>query len=341
MTASNGMAIGRRQALLGIGAGVGAIVLAAGKPGEARAQGQAAEQAEATGPQQGAGFYRFRVGDIGCFSMGDSQFRVDPYPLWGENASEESVAASLRANGLEPKQNLAHVNVLMLRAEGKVWLVDAGYGTSGPVQGQLIKHLATLGVTPTDVAGIVLTHLHGDHFGGLTSKDGSLVFPNATYFVQRVERDFWAGAPDLSKTNLAEDWKKGMIAGAQQTVATLQKTGRLQLVDDGSKLAEGVSVKLTGGHTPGHQTVVIENGGTRFEMLADSVHHHVLSFQHPEWHARFDFDAKEGARVRRAVLERVAADRSLVMCYHTPWPGVGRVVRLNDGFRWVAEPWEW
>ncbi|HLP82936.1 MAG TPA: MBL fold metallo-hydrolase, partial [Phycisphaerales bacterium] len=275
------------------------------------------------------------------YSIGDSQFRIDPFPLWGENAGEEAVAATLRANGLTPKQNLAHVNVLMLRIAGKVWLVDTGYGPNAQRPGELLKHLATLGVTPADVEGIILTHLHGDHTGGLTNKEGALVFPNATYFVNRIERDFWAGTPDLSKTKLADDWKKGMIAGAQQTVSLLEKTKKLQLVDDGTKVHTGLSVKLTGGHTPGHQTVIIDSAGTHFEMLADAVHHHALSFQHPEWHAMFDFDAQQGAQARRAVLDRVMNEGSLVMCYHTPWPGVGRVVRMGDAFRWTPEPWEW
>jgi hypothetical protein len=55
----------------------------------------------------------------------------------------------------------------------------------------------------------------------------------------------------------------------------------------------------------------------------------------------FDYDAKEGARARREVLSRVASDESLVMCYHTPWPGVGRVIREGDGFAWMPMVWEW
>lgn len=326
----------RRDALLGFGALAAGAALA-GTGSRMLAAQNAAEASKE--PQQGAGFYRFKVGEVACFSIGDSQFKMDPYPLWGENASEEAVAAALRANALGPKQNVVHVNVLMMRVDGKVWLVDTGNGIGA--QGMLLKHLATLGVRAEDVEGLVLTHLHGDHFGGLTNADGQLAFPKATFYVNHIERDFWAGSPDLSNTKLGEDWKKGMVAGAQKTIELLEQSKRLQLVDDGSTLTTGLSVKHTGGHTPGHQTVVVESGGQRFEMLADSVHHHVLSFQQPEWHAMFDYDAKEGARVRRATLERVTSDQSLVMCYHTPWPGVGRVVAMNDGFRWVATPWEW
>lgn len=326
----------RREALLGFGA----LAAGAALVGNC-SRSLAAPQAAATDdePQQGAGFYRFKVGDVSCFSIGDGQFKMDPYPLWGENASDEAVTAALRANALAPKQNMMHVNVLMMRVDGKVWLVDTGNGTGG--QGMLMRHLATLGVRAEDVEGLVLTHLHGDHFGGLTGNDGQLAFPKATIYLNRIERDFWAGSPDLSNTKLGDDWKKGMVAGAQKTISLLEQSKRLQLVDDGAKLTTGLSVKHTGGHTPGHQTVIVESSGQRFEMLADSVHHHVLSFQQPEWHLMFDYDAKEGAKARRATLERVAGDQSLVMCYHTPWPGVGRVVMMNDAFRWVPSPWEW
>ena len=333
----------RREALFGLGALAASAAFMRGGAAAVQPAGDKAvmQTKPAEKPQQGAGFYRFKVGEVECYSIGDSQARMDPFPLWGENASEEAVAAALRASALPAKQNLMHFNVLLMKTGNETWLVDAGNGPARAEPGMLMKHLGTLGVKAEDVSGIVLSHLHGDHFAGLMDKDGKLVFTNAKYFLNATECEFWSRTPDLSKTNLNVDWKKGMIEGAQKTLIALEASGKLNMVDDGAKLTSGISVKKTGGHTPGHQTVVVESGGKRFEMLADAVHHYVLSFQHPEWHLHFDYDAKEGARARREVLSRVASDESLVMCYHTPWPGVGRVIREGDGFAWMPTVWEW
>jgi glyoxylase-like metal-dependent hydrolase (beta-lactamase superfamily II) len=341
MDTSSPLPLTRRHALLGLGAAAGSLAL--GSRGSAAGSPAAQPGMPSTPPQNGSGFYRFKVGDVQCYSIGDSQARLPSYPLWGENASQEAVEAALRAAALPPAEPmLMHFNVLYFKIGSEHWLVDAGNGPSEGNPGQLLRHLATLGVKPEDINGIVLSHLHGDHFAGLFTKDEKLAFPNAKYFLNKTERDFWSGpAPDLSKSNLNADWKKSGIAAAAKTIAALQASGKLEIVDDGAKLSTGLFVRQTGGHTPGHQTLVIDSGGQKFEMLVDAVHHYVLSFRHPEWHVHFDFDAKEGARIRRSVMQRVAADQSLVMCYHTPWPGVGRVKPRDDAFEWLPVPWEW
>ncbi len=301
-------------------------------------------QAATTDPQQGSGFYRFQVGTgenaIKCFSIGDGQGQMPPYPIWGSNATQGEVEDVLDSYVLSKSQVLMHFNVLCFKVGSETWLVDAGNGP-GQRGGKLMTHLATLGIKPADVSGIVVSHLHGDHFGGFFDGEGNLAFPNAKYFINKAEKEFWGGSPDLSKCKLPEESKKGAIERAAKTIASIEKSGKLQVVGDGDTLTTGVSVTQTGGHTPGHQTVTLESGVDKFTMLVDAVHHYVLSFGKPEWHLAFDYDAEAGAKTRRKVLEGIAADRTLVMGYHTPWPGVGHVRARDGGFEWLPVPWSW
>jgi glyoxylase-like metal-dependent hydrolase (beta-lactamase superfamily II) len=301
-------------------------------------------------PRQGAGFYKFKVGAgasaVECYSIGDSQARIPSFPLWGENASEAEVGKVLDEAYIEapPAPILVHFNVLMFKVGSEVWLVDSGNGPRTPDaggDGMLLGTLASLGVLPSDVGGIIISHMHGDHIDGLLSRDGELAFPKAKFFLNKTERDFWKDNPDLSKTTLDAGWKQGMIANAQKVLALLEKSNRLEIVGDSDELTTGVRVRKTGGHTPGHQTVEIERAGRKFVMLADAVHHFVMSFRRPEWHVKFDYDAQVGATTRRKVLDQIASERTLVMCYHTPWPGVGRVRARDGAFDWLPASWEW
>lgn len=294
--------------------------------------------------QQGNGFYRFQVGSgagaLTCYSIGDGQGTMSPYPFWGSNASQTEVESLLESFVLPTSQVLMHFNVLCFKVGSETWLVDAGNG-SGKRGGKLLTHLATLGIKPTDVSGIVVSHLHGDHFGGFFDDDGNLVFSNAKYFINKDEKEFWGGSPDMSKCKLSEEGRKGMAERAAKTLSSLEKSGKLQVVGDGDTLTTGVSVRKSGGHTPGHQTVTLESGGDKFTMLVDAAHHFVMSFGKPDWHLAFDYDAEVGARTRRKVLEGIAADKTLVMGYHTPWPGVGHVRPMDSGFEWLPVPWSW
>jgi hypothetical protein len=75
---------------------------------------------------------------------------------------------------------------------------------------------------------------------------------------------------------------------------------------------------------------------------ADTVHHHVLMFAHPEWTSAFDSDPKMGAETRRKLLDRAAADGLRVPGYHLPFPGIGHVRTAKSGaFEWLPEPWSW
>jgi glyoxylase-like metal-dependent hydrolase (beta-lactamase superfamily II) len=152
--------------------------------------------------------------------------------------------------------------------DGPVTLVDAGIGPAGspaaswaPVPGRLPAELAAAGIDPADVRTVVLTHLHSDHIGwAVTGTPGRPYFPRADYLVQRAELD------------AMETINPGLPAGL---VAPLRAAGQLRVVDGDTPLTPGVRLLSTPGHTPGHQSVLVDSGDERLLLTGDLLVHAV------------------------------------------------------------------
>lgn len=328
----------RRDVLVGVGAAAlaGALV-----PGTRRAVAEDAPASSA--PQQGAGFYRFSVGDITCYSIGDSGMagKGSAYPLFGANATKDEVDALTLANFIPPETNYSYFNVLLIQTAKDLVLVDTGFGEMvGAAGGWLTRAMANAGFKPADVTKLVFSHLHPDHFGGYRLADGSPRFANAQVYLHAKEREFWAGdAPDLSKNGVDATMRGQMVAGAKATLGAIGD--RLTLTKHETEVAPGVTIEDAPGHTPGHQMVRVRSGKDDLVMMADLAHHFAISLQRPHWHVAYDTDPAQGAATRRSALSRLAADKVMVMGYHMPWPGVGHVRASGDAFEWIPSPWQW
>jgi glyoxylase-like metal-dependent hydrolase (beta-lactamase superfamily II) len=338
----------RRDALglLGL-AGAGLVTplgLAASAPSASAAEAAPAAPAAAAGAAQGAGFYRFKVGDIEAAVVSDGALPPMPlFPIFGGNAGKEAVEAALKREFLPVDKARAVCNTLLLKTGKDLLLADTGCGKLfGPDAGRQLAHLAAAGVKPEDVTAVLLTHAHGDHFGGLLTDDGKPVFPNATVLVSAAEKDFWFGAADLSKAQVPDEFKKEMVAGARKALDGVK--GKLQVVKPGDKIAAGVTVVDAPGHTPGHLAVAV-NGGDGPDAgllhIADAAHHFALTLAHPEWKCAFDVDPDLSCKTRREMLSKAAENRTLLMGYHLPFPGLGHVRKTSDGFEWVPVVWQW
>ena len=110
---------------------------------------------------------------------------------------------------------------------------------------------------------------------------------------------------------------------------------RFSFVGDGDEIAPGVRAVSAPGHSPGHTGLLVESEGEALLALVD-VLHMLIQFANPGWHHRFDSDGVLAAETRRAQLERAARDNLLTLFYHLPFPGLGRVVRQGDAYRWQA-----
>src|SRR6202045_2964043 len=171
---------------------------------------------------QAPGFYRLKVGDLEVTALYDGTGAFDPHWLNGTKATIDSVAKGLQ----EDPHMLDVADTGFLVNTGKqLILVDAGAGTwwGGGALGRLADSLRSAGYTPEQVDLVLLTHLHADHIGGLTTQDGNRVFPNAEVYVAKAESDFWLSAEIAAK---APKDAQPFFQSAQAIAAPYIKAGK-------------------------------------------------------------------------------------------------------------------
>jgi N-acyl homoserine lactone hydrolase len=121
-----------------------------------------------------------------------------------------------------------------------------------PGQDPMVR-LQALGVRPEDIDILILTHLHWDHASNIH------LFPKARVIVQREELRYAAAPLDPHRLPY------------QSIPPWPQSLGRFEVIDGDKEIAEGVSVHLTPGHTPGLQGVAVRAPGARYFIAGDNV----------------------------------------------------------------------
>ena len=200
-------------------------------------------------------------------------------------------ADELDPNALEEGEWLLRFRCFAIRSDDGVTLVDAGVGpasdASAPwssVPGQLPAELAAAGIDPDEVNTVVLTHLHTDHVGWAVV--GRPYFGNATYLLQRAEAD----AIDELNPALRE-----------RLVEPLQASDQLRLLDGDTRLDATTRVLSTPGHTPGHQSVLVEGGDTTLVVTGDLLVH-AIQLVDPDLEYLYETDPAAARASRTAVL---------------------------------------
>jgi len=197
----------------------------------------------AGGPQhhdQAPGFYRLKVGDLEVTALFDGTGVFDPHWLNGAKATMDAVVKALQ----EDPHMLDVVDMGFLVNTGKqVILVDAGAGTwwGGGALGRLAGSLRSAGYTPEEVDIVLLTHLHSDHVGGLTTQDGKRVFPNADVYVAKAESDFWL-SPEIAAK--APKDAQPFFQSAQAIAAPYIKAGKWHTFSGSESIVEGMQPSL-------------------------------------------------------------------------------------------------
>jgi glyoxylase-like metal-dependent hydrolase (beta-lactamase superfamily II) len=188
-----------------------------------------------------------------------------------------------------------------------VTLVDAGIGPAhslaadwAPVPGHLPQELAAAGIQASEVAAVVLTHLHTDHIGWAVPADSP--FPGARVIVQRAEVEAFAARPQ-------ED----------VLLRPLREQGRLQVVDGDTRLGPGVEILSTPGHTPGHQSVLVSSGDESVLVTGDLLVH-AVQLVDPSLGYSHDMDAQLARESRVAALTRAGTGGSWLAVSHLGQP---------------------
>lgn len=290
--------------------------------------------AQAAGVQLAAA-QRIPLGDMTVTALSDGFIVLDATVLNGIDG--EGFADAARAAFLDPDRAVrGAVNAYAVQTGNDTILIDTGAGgLFGPTLGNLPQNLAAAGIDPASVSRLVITHLHGDHFGG-AGADGAKAFPNAHMVLSETEHGFWT----------SEDVKMGAPEGMRPffdmaVAAVAPYADSLDLVGDGAEIAPGLTFDHLPGHTPGHNGVLLSSGDASLLIWADIVHVPHVQFAQPDVTIAFDTDPDLARETRVKVLDRAVADRLAIAGMHLPFPGVGHVEKTGEGYRFVPVGWHY
>ena len=227
------------------------------------------------------------------------------------------------------------LQVILIETEGVRVLVDTGMGDvsfnkSDPKAGRLLTSLASLGIEQKDIDILFLMHGHPDHVGGLTV-EGQRAFTNALHYLPDLEFEFWTQEPDRAPAALRE-----MIRECRTHI--LPVAHGLKSYSDGEDIAPGVFAVAAPGHTHGHFALRLESKGEKLLHLVDTSVHYIANLEHPDWTVGADLDKPRAVKTRKRLLAQAVDEQIMVAGYHFPFPGVGRILRMVDGFRYVPVP---
>ena len=213
----------------------------------------------------------------------------------------------------------------LIRTPRRTILVDTGLGSDpseevGGERGSLLQQLAALGVEPSDIDLVFLTHLHFDHVGW-NMTDGRPTFPKARYTVHQADWDAFQAA----------DEKYG-LAFVKHSVTPLLGAGVLDRLTQETELAEGLTAIPTPGHTPGHMSVVVQSAGEQALIIADVIHHPAQVTER-EW-GGLDMDPEQGIKTRKRMLDWAEQAGMTIVAGHLPGTGIGRIVRAAGQPYW-------
>jgi len=259
---------------------------------------------------------------------GGAMFGVVPKPLW-----ERRIPADER-NRIQ----LGMRTLLVEHPSGLV-LIDTGAGNKEDARFKdiygienegadgrtsLEDGLRQLGVRTEDVAIVINTHLHFDHAGGNTYRDetGAIkpTFPKARYFVKRGEYDYATHPNERTGASYFERNFMPIVA-----------TGKFEFVSREREIVKGIRVVPTPGHTPFHQSVLIDSAGERALFLGDMCPPHA-HLQLP-WIMGYDVEPLVTLETKRAILRRAEDEDWLLVFEHDAAVAWGRVKHDGKAYR--------
>jgi glyoxylase-like metal-dependent hydrolase (beta-lactamase superfamily II) len=223
----------------------------------------------------------------------------------------------------------------LIEVDGLRILVDCGCGDKNAdvlatqyelrrADGTLIDDLAHAGLSPADIDVVVLTHLHGDHCGWATRRNGDAIvptFPNARYYVQRREYEDATHPNERTRNTYFPD-----------NFVPLLDAGVLTLLDGAAQITTSLRVVLTPGHSTGHQSVIVEVPGAAPYMHTGDLSIYAIHLARMPWVPAYDVLPMTSIESKREQQEWALRTQALLTFSHDTQMPAGRLVRSDRGF---------
>ena len=273
-----------------------------------------------------------KLGEASIDIVSDGHLQL-PLSMVLGRVPEDQRAEWLKSHPEDVEVVKSPLNLTLYRDGERTVLFDAGSGPNFMASAGKIKDaLDAIGMAPDDVTNVVFTHAHPDHIWGVIDDFDEMVFANAEYAMSQAEWDYWF---DPETVNKVPEERQSFAVGAKRMMEAIEE--KVSRFTPGSEVLPGIEAFDTSGHTPGHTSFVIHHGSDSLMVVGDVLTNAEYSFSHPEWEMGTDSDAAQGVAARKALLDRLATDKTHLVGYHLPHPGTGRVEKKDTGFVFVAD----
>ena len=229
---------------------------------------------------------------------------------------------------------LQALNCLLIETPAGRVLVETGIGerldektramraSEGP---WVVAALENAGFEPESVDVVAMSHLHFDHAGGLLRSDGSRAFPRASIVAQRAEWEIALG-----------DNPRLVASYVQPELQLVREWGAEGWAEGEKELLPGVTAVPTGGHSAGHQAIVVRASGSRpLAFFGDLCMRPWAA--NPRWVSAFDDFPLDSVEVKASLFSQAADEDWIVVLSHERDQPIGRLVRDRDRFRYEAD----
>lgn len=293
--------------------------------------GAATMTVQAASPVSAVQYQAFKIGGYSALALKDGALQ-EPNDgksfVVGQPTAE--VAAILKSGGVPGDHFEFSIQPLLVHAGSHVLLFDTGAGSNfGEIAGKLLGAMAAAGENPASVTDIFISHAHGDHVGGLVTPAGTLAFPNATIHMSVPEWKWLSGMSAENAKNVGIPQVTALVTAIRAKVVPFEPGA-----DVLPGMVKAVDIK---GHTPGHSAYRIGSDPDTLLVIGDAMHSYVVSVRKPSWRIAFDTDQQTSAASRTALLAQSAATGQRLYAVHFPFPGVGKIVKHQNGYAWVPE----
>ena len=221
-------------------------------------------------------------------------------------------------------------NAFLIKTDNKNILIDTGYGRN------LFDNIDKYSIKPEEIDIILITHMHGDHIGGML-KNGKKSFPNADLYISQKEYDYWT---DKNITAQQPDNRKSGFINAQKVVEIYRDKLHLftpnEIDESPLQIVDGINAVAAYGHTPGHTIYIIGSDNEQILVWGDLTHAMAVQMPHPEIAVTYDVNPAQAILSREKILEYVSANNIPIAGMHISYPAIGKIISDgNNGYKFI------
>ena len=244
------------------------------------------------------------------------------------------------------------IQAFIVEVDGKRIVVDTCVGDDKDralieewhhAQNRALDKFIAAGFPPETIDFVLCTHLHVDHVGWNTKREGDEfvpTFPNAQYLFEETEFAFWqenyAGKneadPDDQMARMLKPFDDLQKQVYEDSVKPIVDAGLATSVSSDHQVTESVRLVPTPGHTVGHVSIEISSDGATALITGDAIHH-PCQIARPEWAAIVDNCQETSTETRHRILEKAKADGRLIVGTHFCAPSAGHILDHDEGYQ--------